>query len=56
MKLPITPITQVVPAAAPMNPHEPTVAFRRRAWTNFQRNLDPLGTPKRLSAHVPRPL
>jgi hypothetical protein len=39
-----------------MDPHEATVAFRRRAWADFQRNLDPLGTPKPLSGHDPKPL
>jgi hypothetical protein len=57
MKLPNTPITHsLLPAATPMDPHEATSSFRRRAWTHFQRNLDPLGTPKPLGGHVPKPL
>lgn len=57
MKLPLDPVTsRVLPAATPMDPHEATVAFRRRAWADFQRNLDPLGTPKPLSGHDPKPL
>jgi hypothetical protein len=27
---------------------EPTTAFRRQAWLDFQRSLDPLGAPRPL--------
>jgi hypothetical protein len=29
---------------------EPTVLFRRRAWTAFEKSLDPLGSPRPLRA------
>jgi hypothetical protein len=51
----------LVPAADPAhlvaNPAdlvEPTRAFRRRSWTDFQLALDPLGAPKPLAARVPK--
>jgi hypothetical protein len=31
----------------------PTASFRRRAWREFQRALDPLGPPKALPSAVP---
>jgi hypothetical protein len=31
----------------------PTASFRRRAWRDFQRALDPLGPPKALPSAVP---
>jgi hypothetical protein len=35
-------VSQTLKAALP----EPTIAFRRRAWLQFQRALDPLARPK----------
>jgi hypothetical protein len=32
----------------------PTMQFRRRAWLEFQRALDPLAPPKRLPMKRPR--
>jgi hypothetical protein len=36
--------------ATPADLPQPTASFRRRAWLEFQRALDPLASPKRLPA------
>jgi hypothetical protein len=33
---------------------EANIGFRHRAWREFERSLDPLGTARQRPAHLPR--